>query len=82
MGHPDERFKVVEHFNGFALVDTQTGEEAWMGDGVDTLFDDEGVALRPGTPGFTFRWECELNGDWAMTLAAYFPKIYDKEVVG
>ena len=39
-----------------------------MGDGVDTLFDEDGMALVPGTSGFTDTWEAVLNADEATTL--------------
>ncbi len=79
MAHPDSRFKVREVFNGFVVEDTVTGQEASLGDGVDTLFDDEGNALSPGTPGFTEYWENSLNDDWGMVLYAYFPNTYKAE---
>jgi hypothetical protein len=66
------RFAVVEYSSGFAVRDTATGREAWMGDGVDTLFDEEGEALWPGTPGFVEAWEAALNADEAETWEAYF----------
>jgi hypothetical protein len=44
-----------------------------MGDGVDTLFDEDGMSLVPGTPGFIASWEAVLNADTRTTLEAYFP---------
>jgi hypothetical protein len=40
---------------------------------VDTLFDEDGKALVPGTPGFVEAWEAALNADEQGTLEAYFP---------
>ena len=45
-----------------------------MGDGVDTLFDENDRALSPGTPAFVETWEKALNGDEQSTLEAYFPE--------
>jgi len=78
------RFEVVEHFNGYAVVDTVTGDEAWMGDGVDSVFYPGdtftfGRAMSPGTKKFRKTWEDDLNLNEAETLAAYFPDQYDKE---
>jgi hypothetical protein len=45
-----------------------------MGDGVDTLFDDDGRALSLGTPGFVEAWEEALNNDEDETLEPCFPE--------
>jgi hypothetical protein len=73
------RFIVVEYSSFFAVRDTHTGQEHPLGDGVDTLFDAEGNALIPGTPGFCEAWAEALNADEAETLEAYFEQQYDKE---
>mgnify|MGYP000062265692 CR=1 FL=1 len=46
-----------------------------MGDGVDTLFDDDGEALSPGTESFRKSWEEDLNRSAHETLEAYFPDL-------
>ena len=72
---PDQNlFSVVEHSSFFAVRHLPSGDEHPMGDGVDTLFDDEGHALCPGTPGFVETWEQVLNADVQCTLEANFPE--------
>jgi hypothetical protein len=73
------RFQVIEYRSFFAVRDTETGHEYPMGDGVDTLFDADGIPLSPGTPGFCETWAKGLNADEAETLAAYFPEINEEE---
>ena len=67
-------FYVVEYSSFFAVRHNPSGEEHPMGDGVDTLFDEDGMALVPGTPGFIETWADVLNGDEQTTLEAYFPQ--------
>lgn len=67
-------FSVVEYSSFFAVRHNPSGDEHPMGDGVDTLFDEEGRALSPGTPGFLEAWEEALNSDEVGTLEAYFPQ--------
>ena len=70
---PDQKlFSVVEYGSFFAVRHLPTGDEHPMGDGVDSLFDDDGHALCPGTPGFIETWEQVLNADEQSTLEAYF----------
>jgi hypothetical protein len=73
------RFQVVEYSSHFSVRDTLTGQEASMGDGVDTLFDADGKPLTPGTPGFVEAWAEALNESEDETLAAYFPDQYERE---
>lgn len=68
------RFEIVEYTSFFAVVDTVTGQERPLGDGVDTLFDAEGTSIMPGTLEFCERWAAALNADEAETLEAYFPE--------
>ena len=49
-----------------------------MGDGVDTLFDENEQALPPGTEGFRESWEEWLNEDIEVTLEAYFPDLWEQ----
>lgn len=70
-------FSVIEHSSFFAVRHNATGHEHPMGDGVDTLFDEDGRALVPGTPGFIEAWEAALNADEQATLEAYFPHVED-----
>lgn len=65
-------FSVIEYSSFFAVRHNPTGEEHPMGDGVDSLFDEDGRALKPGTPGFVETWEHVLNTDQQTTLEAYF----------
>jgi hypothetical protein len=65
-------FAVIEYSSFFAVRHNPSGDEHPMGDGVDTLFDEEGQALQPGTPGFVQAWEDVLNADEFSTLEAYF----------
>lgn len=67
-------FSVIEYSSFFAVRPNPTGDEHPMGDGVDTLFDEEGRALSPGTPGFIEAWEKELNEPDNETMEAYFPE--------
>jgi hypothetical protein len=76
------RFEVVEFSTGFAVRDTVTGQQQWMGDGVDTLFDEEGKSLSPGTEAFRKTWEEGLNETPDETLEAYFPDTHRKETWG
>jgi hypothetical protein len=67
-------FSVIEYSSFFAVRHNPSGEEHPMGDGVDTLFDEDGNALSPGTFGFIEAWEEVLNADVRSTLEAYFPQ--------
>lgn len=67
-------FSVIEYSSFFAVRHNPSGDEHPMGDGVDTLFDEDGTALKPGTPGFIETWEQGLNADEQTTLEAYFPQ--------
>jgi hypothetical protein len=67
-------FDVIEYSSFFAVRHNPSGDEHPMGDGVDTLFDDDCRALIPGTPGFIEIWTDVLNGDEQTTLEAYFPQ--------
>jgi len=66
-------FTVIEYTSFFCVRHIPSGDEHPMGDGVDTLFDEDGRALVPGTPGFIEIWEAVLNADAQTTLEAYFP---------
>jgi hypothetical protein len=70
-------FSVIEYSSFFAVRHNPSGDEHPMGDGVDTLFDDDGKALVPGTPGFVEAWEAVANADEQGTLEAYFPQHVD-----
>lgn len=65
---------VIEYSSFYAVRHNISGEEHPMGDGVDTLFDEDAKALNPGTPGFVETWEAILNADEQTTLEAYFPQ--------
>jgi len=67
-------FDVIEHSSFFAVRHNPSGEEHPMGDGVDSLFNEDGRALSPGTPGFIETWGEILNADEHTTLEAYFPQ--------
>ena len=71
---------VVEYSSFFAVRHNPSGDEHHMGDGVDTLFDEDGHALCPGTPGFIETWEEVPNADEQSTLEAYFPQHIDAAV--
>jgi hypothetical protein len=73
-------FSVVEYFSLFAVRHNPSGDEHPMGDGVDTLFDQDGHALIPGTQGFIEAWEDSLNADATCTLEAYFPQYLEDEL--
>lgn len=70
-------FSVIEYLSFFAVRHNPSGEEHPMSDGVDTLFEQDGRALVPSTPGFIKAWEAVLNADEAATLEAYFPQHAD-----
>ncbi|MEZ6142590.1 MAG: hypothetical protein R3B84_18675 [Zavarzinella sp.] len=65
-------FTVVEYSSFFAVRHNPSGDEHPVGDGVDTLFDEDGHNLYPGTPGFIETWAEVLNSDTNSTLEAYF----------
>lgn len=67
-------FEVIEYSSFFAVRHNPSGEEHPMGDGVDTLFNEDGEALSPGTPDFIETWTEALNQDEQTTLEAYFPQ--------
>ena len=67
-------FDVIEYSSFFAVRHNPSGEEHPMSDGVDTLFDEDGAALTPGTPDFVETWTDVLNSDQQTTLEAYFPQ--------
>ena len=83
------RFKVINGFNAFYLLDTETDEEACLGDGVpryesllmvaDWNGFDESTVPDLDDPRFVTGWEQELNWDWGETLAAYFPETCKRE---
>ena len=70
-------FEVIEYSSFFAVRHVPSGEEHPIGDGVDTLFDEDGGALLPGTPGFIETWAYVLNEDEQTTLEAYFPQFLE-----
>jgi len=67
-------FSVIEYSSFFAVRHNPSGDEKPMSDGVDALFDEDGKALVPDTPGFIEAWEAALNSDEQTTLEAYFPE--------
>lgn len=69
-----QTFTVVEYISFFAVRHNPSGVEHPMGDGVDTLFDEDGTSLVPGSPSFIASWEDVLNADAWTTLEAYFPQ--------
>ena len=73
-------FEVVEYSSFFAVRHIPSQTEHSMGDGVDTLFDQEGKAISPGTPGFVEKWADSLNASSGETLEAYFPEMSGNEV--
>lgn len=67
-------FSVIEYSSFFAARHNPSGHEHPMGDGVDTLFGQDGNALLPGTRGFREAWKDALNADVQSTLEGYFPQ--------
>jgi len=67
-------FIVIEYSSFFAVRHNPSGDEHPMGDGVDSLFDEDAKALVPGSLGFIEVWEDVLNADALTTLEAYFPQ--------
>ena len=67
-------FSVIEYSSFFAVRHNPSGDEHPMGDGVDTLFNEEDEALSPGVEGFVEAWEKSLNACEGETLEAYFPQ--------
>lgn len=78
-------FRVNEYAHGIELEHVPTGETHWLGDGVDTLFAEDGQAWTPGSPGFREAWEFIFNDDSSQTYEAYFPSLkpddYDAPVL-
>lgn len=68
-------FSVIEYSTHFVVRHNVTGDEAAMGDGVDTLFDSDDKAISPGSEGFVELWAKSLNDSEGETLAAYFPQL-------
>jgi len=66
------RFQVVEHSSYYAVVDTATGKEAAMSDGVDVVLTPTGRSMSPGTEHFRMTWQRALNENEAETEGAYF----------
>lgn len=77
MPSPTPIFSVVEYSSFFAVRHNPSGDEHPMGDGVDTLFDENDEPLSPGDDDFVETWEAALNSDPDETLAAYFPDRLD-----
>lgn len=65
------RFEMVEHFNGFAILDKLSGREEWVGDGVDQFFDEDGDAITPGSSKFK-----ELFYQWLESSEAEIEEAY------
>ena len=81
----DDRFVVKEVCNGYRVEDVQTGESHHLSDGVDCfLYDNPRDAGSWTVPAGTFTllidWQESLNADPLMTLAAYWPKQFKKEM--
>lgn len=76
----EKLFSVIEYVSFFAVRHNPTGKEHPMGDGVDTLFDENDHALSPGTDGFVEKWEDALNATPDETLEAYFPDESEAEI--
>ena len=73
-----QRFTMVEAVNGYAIYDTHSGEERWVGDGVDMFFvptrSGEFLPLSPGTPEFDDAFIEWLRDDEDEIAEAYdFP---------
>ena len=70
-------FSVVEYVSHFSVRHNPSGKEHPMSDGVDAVFDENGVALSPGSDWFRERWAAMLNEAEAETLEAYFPEFVE-----
>jgi hypothetical protein len=73
------RFVVREHFNGFSVVDTKTGKDHWLCDGVDCVADPDRDDdwLPPGGELFCLLWAEHFNTNEAEMMEAYFPDDMD-----
>jgi hypothetical protein len=69
----ERRFRVIEYASFFSILDKITQDEKPMGDGVDSVFDENEKAMSPGDPNFIEEWEKRLNHNLQETLEAYFP---------
>ena len=67
-------FDVISYTSFYAVQHNPSGDQHPLGDGVDSVFDEEGNALVPGTPGFIPAWADALNSDPQETLEAYSPQ--------
>ena len=65
-------FTVIEYHSFFAIRHNPSGRERVLGDGVDMLFDCDGIPISPGTPEFVELLEMLCNSDIHETLEAYF----------
>ena len=69
-----KRFTVIDTFNCYMLLDTVTGQEACMGDGVDQPFGEI------GTEEFRQAWEKDANENSYEYFWARFPELYELEI--
>jgi len=72
----DDIFSVIEYSSFYAIRHNESGEERTMGDGVDSVFEDD-KPIMVGSPGFVRLWEESLNANPDETLEAYFPEMVD-----
>ena len=75
----NHRFQVIEYSAGFNVIDTKSGANHWLGDGVNHDFGTIEKPLTVGMPGFKEAWELDLNNN-PETLEAYFPEQFEKEI--
>lgn len=66
------RFSLVNHDNGFSILDMMNGQETWFGPGIGTVQDSEGRAVPATRADFIDILEALLNGDESRTLEEYF----------
>lgn len=70
-------FAINEYANGFAIIHKDTGEEQWLGDGVDMFFTKSSNAISPGTKAWERAASSWLRHGQDELYEAYFPELHE-----
>lgn len=72
-------FSVVEYSTHYTIRNNKNGVERGIGDGIDTIFDEDGEAYSPGTKEFLEKLEDSLNSNDNEVMEAYFPEFLENK---